>query len=174
MSNTACSIVWGHICDLFKPLEINLENFDEHWVPYKVDAKRKLGNAKEGFNTLSALERKIKGTTCTYSIANAKDDRFFAFHNCRHESLHEMIVSFAKMVGNQDCEVGDPGDVHHIIPPMHRIGYAVSTSQDGLMVHEHFEGLKIQLEVLRRRGKIIAARMVYPMRMESYGPVTVL
>ena len=64
--------------------------------------------------------------------------------------------------------VGDPEDVHHIIEPRNRIGFAIEESGDGYAL-ETVETLHRRINLLRRNGKIVGMIETAVLRMESHG-----
>src|SRR5258708_3338683 len=102
---------------------------EEVWLKHKKDAKRRLGTVDEARKAIAVIE---EAEQC--SIRETLD------RHCRHHKLEY-----------GDAIVGDPHDVHHIIPPEHRIGYAIEESPDGYTL-ETLELLKVCYHMLRWRG----------------------
>ncbi len=66
--------------------------------------------------------------------------------------------------------IGDPNDVHVIIPPRHTIGYAIQEGPSGVTletVETHDDGYY----VLRHRGAIVRFEKTRFLRNERWGPV---
>ena len=71
------------------------------------------------------------------------------------------------------AEVGDPDDVHHLIPPRGVIGFAIEECPDGYSL-EIIETRHTRLVALRRQGKLLGATRATVVRMESYGNTHVI
>jgi hypothetical protein len=68
--------------------------------------------------------------------------------------------------------VGDPNDVHEIIPPHNRIGYAIEQNPDGFTL-ETIELLESKCRVLRFRGMIVGIASQRVFRTEKYGGIRI-
>ena len=97
------------------------------------------------------------------------------WHGCRDKNLHDDIFFLAeKMRSRRSGRVGDPNDVHHIIPPHHSLWYAVYRSADGVFIKEIIDGLDRRLFLLRKNRRIIAVVVTHMVRHESYKGVDVV
>ena len=141
-------LVW--LPNLLSPRLKNLREIETIWETLKAGARRRLGSFEEARRTLDEL-------TPRHVAADLRDllDA--------HRETRELA--------EQD-PVGDPKDVHHIIPPRHRIGYAVEDA--GTYSLETFETLNATWIVLRCRGKLIGLGETTVVRMESYGSMHVM
>ena len=89
----------------------------------------------------------------------------------------EHINEYAKCVlenhflrWGDDTVMGDPGDVHVIIPPRHTIGYAIQEGPSGVTL-ETVETHDDRYYVLRHRGAIVHFERIRVLRNERWGPV---
>lgn len=135
--------------------------FDEVWDSRKASAKKELGKATDAIKTLKEVESAIGGKGCGVMTEGG-----LFWHYCSDSNLHSNIMSFTETLSRREGIVGDPGDVHHIIPPQNSIGYAVYT--DNELVCEEIEGLYKGFRILRKRNKIIAVLPLVMLRHESY------
>lgn len=125
---------------------------DAIWRKRQDGAARRLGTFAEARQSLDDLERAGHGPSSLKDIL------------LRDRDLRKL--------GDED-PVGDPKDVHHVIPPHHLIGYAVEETLDGHAL-ETIEALYGKWTLLRRRGKLIGAAYTSILRMETYGPIHVV
>ncbi len=125
---------------------------DAVWERRKDGAARRLGTFAEARKSLDDLERAGRGPSSLKDVL------------LRERDLREL---------GDDDPVGDPKDVHHVIPPHHLIGYAVEETLDGHAL-ETLEALYGKWTLLRKRGKLIGAAYTSIVRMETYGPIHVV
>lgn len=162
--------VWDRIVGLFKSASPGTEPLKDRatmealWCNRAPKAKRRLGTIAEAKRTIEAVTE--RGSNCR-GLLQVLDDY------CRRENERRRDSHPPQPLLGEDDQVGDPSDVHHIIPPKHVIGYAVEECEDGFAL-ETIEALHVRWTVLRLRDKIIGADSVGVMRHESYGPMRVV
>jgi len=156
---------------LFGSVEINNSKFfDAVWNPHKDTAIKELGHKYQALTTIAQVGA-LMGLRHCRKLTGAE---VFVFHNCASGTFHNDLASLRRALDNcREGIVGDPNDVHFIIPPCHFIGYALYRSQDGEFVCEVIEGLYKHIQILRRKGRVIAAGSAEMLRMESSGGVRV-
>ncbi len=158
--------VWERITDFFRPARAlaDRETMEALWGRRQSKAVRRLGTVGEAKRVLAAVSR--KGVSCG-RIQCVLDDYCERQNDLRdrHEPRQPPV--------NDDEEIGDPNDVHHIIPPHHDIGYAIEECHDGFAL-ETIETLHARWTVLRLRDKIVGVSSVSVMRHERYGPCRVV
>lgn len=125
---------------------------DAVWDRRKDGAARRLGTFAEAWRSLDDLERAGRGPSSLKDVL------------LRDRDLREL---------RDEDPVGDPKDVHHVIPPHHMIGHVIEETVDGYAL-ETLEALYGKWTLLRRRGKLIGAVYTSILRMESYGPIHVI
>lgn|SRR3989344_3310772 len=162
-----------YIRDLFLPTKINeLEFCKATWTPCEREASTRLGTGEEASKTLKGILVAIYAHRCKKRFNSYGFARFW--HECRNQGIHEDIAEFLDTLSTTIGIIGDPKDIHHIIPPCHSFGYAIFRSKDGVLIKEEIEGLRIRIQVLRRRNQIIAINSYRMLRHESYRGVRVI
>lgn len=146
--------LWSWVEDnvLPKPAVMSSAGIESVWGGRKRAAVRRLGTVQEARKTVADL-----GDLNRY-VAGASD---ILDGHCRRLEMED------------GGTVGDPEDVHHVIPPHHAIGYAIDDGPDGYAL-ETFEFRQARWEILRRRGKILGVAETTVCRMEHYGPIRVV
>jgi hypothetical protein len=129
------------------------------WDSRKDKAVRRLGTFGEAQRLLDDLNA---ADIPTYGT------RADLFLHCESPEKSEDGKSSTMVQWPDDRPVGDPKDVHHIIPPHHSIGYLIEECPDGFTL-ETLETRFLRREVLRQRGKIIGIMLTSMVRNESYG-----
>lgn len=122
------------------------------WNSRKDRATRRLGTFKEAIETSGELEGMGSWPPGTRDV------------------LENLMFTGSKAM---HAEVGDPDDVHHIIPPRGTIGFAIEECPDGYSL-EVLETRHTRLVALRRKGKLLGATRSTVVRMESYGNTHVM
>lgn len=161
----------GRLTSFANPVSVNDRGYlDSIWNPHRKEASKELGNFGSAFRTLRELEFEIGHSRYTgYQRHLAR--RCCGAGWCTALSELADVLAAEYKSRSKPIVVGDPRDVAHIIPPRHRIGYVIYKSKDGRLTLERIEGLYRAVEVLRRKGRIIAVMPLHMMRMESYGNV---
>ena len=138
--------------------------FNVIWSPHQNGASKELGKAEDAIRTLNE------------TLGGLNDSRWHTdTHNLLYERISELIECVTTYLPYPlDNIIGDPEDVHHIIPPQHIVGYALYKSKDGTITREVIEGLREKVEVLRRNGRIIAVESKSILRHEQYGNMHVI
>jgi hypothetical protein len=158
--------VWERFVGLFRrgPALNDRIKMEALWFSRGPKAVRRLGTIGEMRRTIAAAS--AKGSNCGYALKVLDE-------YCKLENEWRKIELPLRAKLTDDDEVGDPLDVHHIIPPKHVIGYAVEECEDGFAL-ETLETLNMRWTVLRLRNKIIAIDSVGLLRQEKCGPVRLI
>lgn len=135
----------------------DFEYFDMVWGPLKGGASKELGTHAQACTTIREAEQILRCTGSRSSLYGELEPQSVVY------TLSILKNHFSE---SSQTLVGDPDDVHYIIPPMHRIGYVLWKS--GEVVCEHIEELDQYVEVLRQGGHITAVKRVGVSRMERY------
>jgi len=142
------------------PLENDGVKIEALWCNRAPKAVRRLGTIGELRRIVAAVA--AKGGNCNYALTILEE-------HCQWENRCRKEGEPPRAPLTDDDEVGDPKDVHHIIPPKHVIGYAIEECEDGFAL-ETLETLNIRWTILRLRNKIVGIEAVGMLRHESYGP----
>lgn len=140
-------------------------HFESLWDANKDKASRRLGTYEELEKTISELSR--------YDRFSRNEGVLYS--HSRTDDIREIIKGHRDRMNTpaQNDVVGDPNDVHYVIPPKHTFGYAIEEGQNGYVL-ETIEMRATAVYVLRQNGRIVAVMEAVMGRMESYNGVHVI